>query len=152
MQMNGPWNSENYAVMSFFSSSALRAVFPFSWFCVYIVLRWLCAFDDCSVLSLWLSSTLHTLPYCFWYSQPPDCSHRTLLCWFPRLFCFQSLYIDYDLPLPLRQKPSLYSFKLNPEIFLQFPETLDLPCFPSRATVFIRLKYLFAARFKLACK
>ena len=37
----------------------------------------------CSVLSLWLSSILHTLSYspiCFWYFQPPDSWHLTLHC------------------------------------------------------------------------
>ena len=57
----------------------------------------------CSVLSLWLSSTLHTFPYypfCFWYSQPPDSSHETVYCWFPRHFCF------WSTTLRLREWPS----------------------------------------------
>ena len=32
---------------------------------------------------------------------------------------------------------------------IYFPKTIDLPCFRFRAAVFIRLKSLFAARFKL---
>ena len=35
--------------------------------------------------------------------------------------------------------------------FLQKKKPIDLPCFPFRSTVFIRLKSLFATRFKL-CK
>ena len=34
----------------------------------------------CSVVSLWLSWTLHSFPHsplCFWYSQPTDSSHQT---------------------------------------------------------------------------
>ena len=59
---------------------------------------------DCSrnsVLSLWLSSTLRTLPDSplhFWYSQPPDSLHQTLHCWFPCLFCFQSIYMEWPAP------------------------------------------------------
>ena len=29
-----------------------------------------------------------TLPLRVWHSQPPGSSHKTLLCWFPHLFCF----------------------------------------------------------------
>ena len=45
-----------------------------------------------------MSSTLHTLSYsplCFWYSQPPESSHQTFHCWFPRLFCFRSLRMEW---------------------------------------------------------
>ena len=64
-----------------------------------------------------------TLPYsllCVWYSQPPDSSHQTLHCWFPRLFCFHSLYMEWP-PLPLGRKPSLDSFTCNIKTFL-FPK------------------------------
>ena len=57
-----------------------------------------------------------------------------------------------DLPLPLRQKPSLDSFKSNLKTF-PFPKTTDQPCFLFWAAVFlhlfIRLKSLFAACFKM---
>ena len=57
---------------------------------------------NCSVLSLWLSSALHTFPYsllCFWYSQPPDSSHQTLhCCRFLRLLCFRSIYMEWPSP------------------------------------------------------
>ena len=46
-----------------------------------------------------------------------------------------------DLPLPLRQKPSLDSFKCNLKTF-PFPKTVDQPCFLFRAAVFIHLKSL----------
>ena len=50
---------------------------------------------------LWLSSTLHAIPYSplrFWYSQPPDSSHQILHCWFPRLLCFQSINMEWPSP------------------------------------------------------
>ena len=52
-------------------------------------------YGHCSILSLWLSSTLHTLLYsllCFWYyqSQPLDSSYQTLHCWFLCLFCLSA--------------------------------------------------------------
>ena len=48
-----------------------------------------------------------------------------------------------DLPLPLRQKPSLDSINSNLKTFL-FPKTIDLPCFPFRAAVVLRSKSYFA--------
>ena len=47
-----------------------------------------------------------------------------------------------DLPLPLRHKPSLDSFKCNLKTFL-------FPCFLFHADVFIQVSWAFAARFKL---
>ena len=54
-----------------------------------------------SVMSMRLTSTLHTLPYsllCFWYSQCPDSSHQTLHCWFPHLFWFWTICMEWSSP------------------------------------------------------
>ena len=68
-------------------------------------------YGHCSILSLWLSSTLHTLLYsllCFWYyqshSQPLDSSYQTFHCWFLCLFCLQCLYME---------QPSCFSLTLS---------------------------------------
>ena len=55
-----------------------------------------------------------------------------------------------DLPLPLRQKPSLDPFKSNLKTFL-FRKIVDVPCFLFRADVFIhsRSHGRFAACFEL---
>ena len=44
------------------------------------------------------------------------------------------------------QRKSVFLFVFSPQ-----NKTIDLPCFPFRSAVFIRLKSLFATRFKL-CK
>ena len=68
-------------------------------------------------------------------------------CWFPGLFCLWSLYMELPSPSSLTETRS-GPIQVKPyDIFP--PKTLDLPCFPFRAVVFIRLKSLLAARFKL---
>ena len=81
--------------------------------------------QHCTVLSLWLSSTLHALH--FWYSQPPDSSHKTLHCWFPRLFCFQSINMEWPSPSSLTEALSvLIQIKSKN---MSFPKIVDLQCF-----------------------
>ena len=53
-----------------------------------------------------------------------------------------------DLPLSLRQKPSLDSFKCNLKTFFLL-KTVDLQRFLFCVDVFVHLKSLFAAHFKL---
>ena len=104
---------------------------------------------QCSVLPLWLSSTLHTLKYsplCFWYSQPPDSSHRTFLCWFPRLFCFRSITMEWPSPSsPTETLSGLLRIKAQG---VSFSKPTDLPCFTYRAwcTVFLRLNWVSVVR------
>ena len=51
-----------------------------------------------SVLSLWLSWTVHTLrysPLSFWCFQPPDFVYQTFHCWFICLFCLWSINMEW---------------------------------------------------------
>ena len=100
----------------------------------------------CTILHLWLSSTVHTLPYsplCFWYRQSPDPSYQTFHRWFPHLFCLQSLYMEWPSPsslketlsglLQIRPKNISFSKTIDP---LFFPSALLLPSFISPCSYF----------------
>ena len=105
----------------------------------------------CSVLSLWLSSTLHTLPYtplCFWYTRPPDCSHQALHCWLPRLFCFRSIYMEWPSPSSLTETLSGL-IQILPEN-ISFPNCrpalFSVPCWRLHP---FQVSLAFAAHFEL---
>ena len=90
---------------------------------------------------LWLFDFTH-LPYsplCFWHSQPPDSSHQTLHCWFPRAFSVFS-------PSPSSPTETLSGLlQIKPQD-ISFSKTIALPCFPFHAVVFLCRKSLFGVR------
>ena len=104
---------------------------------------------NCSVLSLWLSSTfLHTLPYSplfFWYSQLPGFSHHTFHCWLPRLFCLQPLYLEWPSPSsPTQTLTGLLQIKPQD---ISFSKTTDLPF---HTAAFLCLKFPFVVHVSCA--
>ena len=90
----------------------------------------------CSILSLWLSSTLHHLPYsplCFRYSQPPDFSHRTLhwALLVPALFLFLVYLHGMTFPFLSSKTPLWPPWSvMEKHIFSQNyrPATFSVPC------------------------
>ena len=84
---------------------------------------------------------------CFRYSQPPDSSHPTLHCWFLRLFCFRSLYMEWPSPSSPTET-SLDSFKYK-HFFSQKCRPAMCVCFLFRANVFhpFQVSRAFAAYF-----
>ena len=86
------------------------------------------------------SHTLHsasdthslTVPHTKFDSHPPDSSHQTVHCWFPRLFCFQS-----SPSSPTETLSGLLQIEPHD---ISFSKTTDLPCFQFHTVVFLCLK------------